>query len=245
MVFDETITIECFLAVWPLPPMVFQWFLILLPSLSMVFDGSGPLVKRCDGFDGSLWSTMKTTSKTVHDTRVRLKNTQLCLWQEYVMKTTLEMVQNAGNTSDSLEVTHPCLTNEVFPADVFHRIPICIPIRIQIHRICPTNESCPTDVNIVIFIFLQHCCLPWVLSCVRKLCQQTSRLYIWHMIWMERKIAPKELSTKKVSPKSASTVASPLSRSASELTLVLICWLLAVFKSPDNKTQFLPYKMDG
>ena len=37
-----------------------QWFydgfLILLPSLSMVFDGSGPLVKRCNGFDGSLWS---------------------------------------------------------------------------------------------------------------------------------------------------------------------------------------------
>ena len=39
-----------------MPSMVFQWFLILLPSLSMVFDGSGPLVKRCDGFDGSLWS---------------------------------------------------------------------------------------------------------------------------------------------------------------------------------------------
>ena len=38
-----------------------QWFydgfLMLLPSLSMVFDGSGPLVKRCDGFDGSLWSS--------------------------------------------------------------------------------------------------------------------------------------------------------------------------------------------
>ena len=37
-----------------------QWFydgfLMLLPSLSMVFDGSGPLAKRCDGFDGSLWS---------------------------------------------------------------------------------------------------------------------------------------------------------------------------------------------
>ena len=37
-----------------------QWFydgfLMLLPSLSMVFDGSGPLVKRCDGFDGSSWS---------------------------------------------------------------------------------------------------------------------------------------------------------------------------------------------
>ena len=39
-----------------MPPMVFQWFFILLPSLPMVFDGSGPLVKRCDGFDGSLWS---------------------------------------------------------------------------------------------------------------------------------------------------------------------------------------------
>ena len=38
-----------------------QWFydgfLMLLPSLLMVFDGFGPLVKRCDGFDGSLWST--------------------------------------------------------------------------------------------------------------------------------------------------------------------------------------------
>ena len=55
-VFEETITIECFSAVWPLPSMVFQWFFILLPSLSMVFDGFRPLVKRCDGFDGSLWS---------------------------------------------------------------------------------------------------------------------------------------------------------------------------------------------
>ena len=39
-----------------------QWFydgfFMLLPSLSMVFDGSGPLVKRWDGFDGSLWSRM-------------------------------------------------------------------------------------------------------------------------------------------------------------------------------------------
>ena len=46
-----------FLAVWPLPSMVFQWVFIFLPSLSMVFDGYGPLVKRCNGFDGSLWST--------------------------------------------------------------------------------------------------------------------------------------------------------------------------------------------
>ena len=39
-----------------------QWFygafFMLLPSLSMVFDGSGSLVKRCDGFDGSLWSNL-------------------------------------------------------------------------------------------------------------------------------------------------------------------------------------------
>ena len=34
----------------------FNVFFILLPSLSMVFDGSGPLVKRCNGFDGSSWS---------------------------------------------------------------------------------------------------------------------------------------------------------------------------------------------
>ena len=34
-------------------------------------------------------------------------------------------------------------------------------------------------------------------------------------------------------PKSASTVASPLRRLTRELTLVLTCWLLDVFKSPD------------
>ena len=56
MVWEATITIECFLVVWPLQSMVFQWFLVLLPSLSMVFNGIGPLVKQCDGFDGSLWS---------------------------------------------------------------------------------------------------------------------------------------------------------------------------------------------
>ena len=35
---------------------IFQWFFILLPLLSMVFNDYGALVKRCDGFDGSLWS---------------------------------------------------------------------------------------------------------------------------------------------------------------------------------------------
>jgi len=47
--------------------MVFQWFLVLRPSLSMVFDGFGPLVKRCDGFDGSSWSkvTMKQIDRSL------------------------------------------------------------------------------------------------------------------------------------------------------------------------------------
>ena len=61
MVFGATITIECFLAVWPLPSMVVQWFLVLLPSISTVFDGFGPFVKRCDGFDRSLWSNLRTS----------------------------------------------------------------------------------------------------------------------------------------------------------------------------------------
>ena len=38
------------------------FFFILLPSLLMVFDGSGPLVKRCDGFDGSLWSSSRSVA---------------------------------------------------------------------------------------------------------------------------------------------------------------------------------------
>ena len=28
-------------------------------GLAMVFDGFGPLVKRCDGFDGSSWSKLE------------------------------------------------------------------------------------------------------------------------------------------------------------------------------------------
>ena len=38
---------------------VFQWILVLLPSLSMVFNDFGPLVKQCNGFDGSSWSILK------------------------------------------------------------------------------------------------------------------------------------------------------------------------------------------
>ena len=79
MVFEKTITIECFLAVWPLPSMVFQWFLILLPLLSMVFDGYGPLVKRCDGFDGSLWSSVQSPFLSVLCTKCQFlsKNSRI------------------------------------------------------------------------------------------------------------------------------------------------------------------------
>ncbi len=42
----------------------FDGFLIFLPSLSMVFDGSGPLVQRCDGFDGSSWCESESESIT-------------------------------------------------------------------------------------------------------------------------------------------------------------------------------------
>ena len=69
--------LNVFLVVWPLPSMVFQWFLILLPSLSMVFDGSGTLVKRCDGFDGSSWSTfvkLKVKFILYSNTRMWLKS---------------------------------------------------------------------------------------------------------------------------------------------------------------------------
>ena len=65
-----------------------QWFydgfLMLLPSLSMVFDGSGPLVKRCDGFDGSLWSRAKLETCTNHgqtDTSVMEDDIEACTQQ--------------------------------------------------------------------------------------------------------------------------------------------------------------------
>ena len=38
----------------------------------MVFDGSVSLVKRCDGFDGSLWSTAKTPKSGHQGTRLWL-----------------------------------------------------------------------------------------------------------------------------------------------------------------------------
>ena len=58
MVFEETITIEYFLGGLTIAingfTMVFDVATIAFNGL----DGSVPLVKRCDGFDGSLWSNM-------------------------------------------------------------------------------------------------------------------------------------------------------------------------------------------
>ena len=53
VVFEETITIECFfdgltIAINGFFPMVFD-------LATIAFNGLGPLVKRCDGFAGSLW----------------------------------------------------------------------------------------------------------------------------------------------------------------------------------------------
>ena len=38
--------------------MFFGGLTIAINGFSMVFYGSGPLVKRCDGFNGSLWSNV-------------------------------------------------------------------------------------------------------------------------------------------------------------------------------------------
>ena len=57
-VYRSTIEIDGFLMVFPNSDAMINMILILLPSLSMVFDGFGPLVKQCNGFDGSLWSRL-------------------------------------------------------------------------------------------------------------------------------------------------------------------------------------------
>ena len=44
------------------PDHCFQWFFdglgVIQPLVSMVFNGHGPLVQRCDGFDGSFTSIL-------------------------------------------------------------------------------------------------------------------------------------------------------------------------------------------
>ena len=57
------------------------------------------------------------------------------------------------------QVTHLCLTDEGC-LTVINPLEQC---RICLNRL--TNEGCPTDVNIVVFVFLQNCCLPRVLPC--------------------------------------------------------------------------------
>ena len=62
-----------------------QCFFMLLPSLSMVFDGSGPLVKRCDGLDGSLWSILKEVKRRHVHILLRFACMQQCLLFWYIM----------------------------------------------------------------------------------------------------------------------------------------------------------------
>ena len=57
---------------------VFSMVFFLLPSLSMVFDGSGPLAKRCDGFDGSLWSNAVRSPDRAVGTKARRQCQRWC-----------------------------------------------------------------------------------------------------------------------------------------------------------------------
>ena len=55
-----------------MPSMVLPCFFGVATIAFNGFDGSRPLVKRCDGFDGSLWSRLLCSNKTHSLTRVNL-----------------------------------------------------------------------------------------------------------------------------------------------------------------------------
>ena len=78
-----------------------QWFydgfLMLLPSLSMVFNGSGPLVKRCDGFDGSLWSRglqLLPWQMVLHKIERKVIPNLLIVWYLSPVRSFLEEISN-------------------------------------------------------------------------------------------------------------------------------------------------------
>ena len=81
-----------------------QWFydgfLMLLPSLSMVFDGSGPLVKRCDGFDGSLWSTGRCKAQWTEE-RSR--------WQNILMRHMDRSQKVSGQWNNRIDSSFRCI----------------------------------------------------------------------------------------------------------------------------------------
>ena len=61
MVFKVTIAIDGMVPAQPLGPMVFQWFSVSQPLVTMFFNGCQPLVQRCDGNDTSLRSSLTRT----------------------------------------------------------------------------------------------------------------------------------------------------------------------------------------
>ena len=58
MVFKVTIAIDGMVPAQPLGPMVFQWFSVSQPLVTMFFNGCQPLVQRCDGNDTSFRSNL-------------------------------------------------------------------------------------------------------------------------------------------------------------------------------------------
>ena len=61
MVFKVTIAIDGMVPAQPLGPMVFQWFLVSQPLVTMFFNGCQPMVQRCDGNDTSFRSIVKAS----------------------------------------------------------------------------------------------------------------------------------------------------------------------------------------
>ena len=88
MVFEETITIECFfggltIAINALQ-WFFRWFFILLLSLSMVFNGLGPLVKR---WIVVVYHGMSLCVQPVQDMYQRMATILRKLWMTFFKET--------------------------------------------------------------------------------------------------------------------------------------------------------------
>ena len=69
----------------------------------MVFDGSGPLVKRCNGIDGSLWSTQNTPLARCEETKGGENEDNL---RKKVFAGSSEILENSKEATSSQEVDH-------------------------------------------------------------------------------------------------------------------------------------------
>ena len=102
--------------------MVLRWF---FDVATMVFDGSGPLVKRCDGFDGSLWSNVDPDDQiatllesTIGKIRINLVGLDVRVASEELntgfiisekIKKRAKEASRAARTQDSFETFHKTL----------------------------------------------------------------------------------------------------------------------------------------